>query len=347
MSSPTKRTKIQQQHPTSVITNNNDTDPSTSFFANEIPPSDLDQIQTSVKQFIDGCLQRKNRTYLVTSGGTTIPLEKNTVRFIDNFSTGARGAAMVEHLLAQDNVAVLFLTREGSVQPFARHLGSRFVDLPLLRKLSSTTTTYYQWQEYALKLQKYENSGHFFTISFTTLVEYLFKLRICSLEMERLGNQHGCIVLGAAVSDFYIPRQDMNEHKIQSSTGLDLSLKQVPKMIGILKRTWAPNIPCISFKLETDENILISKAASAIKNYGVDFVFANELHSRYSRVLIVAPTNSSVTSEGNNSNSTAATDDIKITTLQRNDGDPEIETLMVKELLARTTGGVGSLYVII
>jgi phosphopantothenate-cysteine ligase len=29
---------------------------------------------------------------LVTSGGTTVPLEKKTVRFIDNFSTGGRGA---------------------------------------------------------------------------------------------------------------------------------------------------------------------------------------------------------------------------------------------------------------
>lgn len=33
-------------------------------------------------------------------GGTTVPLEKNTVRFIDNFSSGARGAASAEHFLA-------------------------------------------------------------------------------------------------------------------------------------------------------------------------------------------------------------------------------------------------------
>ena len=29
---------------------------------------------------------------VVTSGGTTVPLEQRTVRFIDNFSTGTRGA---------------------------------------------------------------------------------------------------------------------------------------------------------------------------------------------------------------------------------------------------------------
>ena len=30
---------------------------------------------------------------LVTSGGTTAPLERSAVRFIDNFSSGSRGAA--------------------------------------------------------------------------------------------------------------------------------------------------------------------------------------------------------------------------------------------------------------
>lgn len=33
---------------------------------------------------------------LVTSGGTSVPLEKNTVRSIENFSTGKRGAASAE-----------------------------------------------------------------------------------------------------------------------------------------------------------------------------------------------------------------------------------------------------------
>ena len=33
---------------------------------------------------------------LVTSGGTTVPLERRTVRFIDNFSSGNRGAALTE-----------------------------------------------------------------------------------------------------------------------------------------------------------------------------------------------------------------------------------------------------------
>eukprot|EP00918_Siedleckia_nematoides_P043367 GHVU01094771.1.p2 GENE.GHVU01094771.1~~GHVU01094771.1.p2 ORF type:complete len:103 (+),score=18.03 GHVU01094771.1:360-668(+) len=33
---------------------------------------------------------------LVTSGGTAVPLERRPVRFLDNFSTGRRGAACTE-----------------------------------------------------------------------------------------------------------------------------------------------------------------------------------------------------------------------------------------------------------
>eukprot|EP00882_Tetradesmus_deserticola_P024204 GHRQ01026441.1.p1 GENE.GHRQ01026441.1~~GHRQ01026441.1.p1 ORF type:complete len:169 (+),score=19.95 GHRQ01026441.1:368-874(+) len=35
----------------------------------------------------------------VTSGGTTVPLERNCVRFIDNFSAGSRGAMSTEQFL--------------------------------------------------------------------------------------------------------------------------------------------------------------------------------------------------------------------------------------------------------
>ncbi|VAI57934.1 unnamed protein product [Triticum turgidum subsp. durum] len=35
-------------------------------------------------------------TVCVTSGGTTVPLEQRCVRYIDNFSSGHRGAASTE-----------------------------------------------------------------------------------------------------------------------------------------------------------------------------------------------------------------------------------------------------------
>ena len=54
------------------------------------------------------------------SGGTTIPFEKNTVRFIDNFSAGTRGSASAEHFLRLD-YAVIFLYRSKTLKPFERH----------------------------------------------------------------------------------------------------------------------------------------------------------------------------------------------------------------------------------
>jgi len=45
----------------------------------------------------------------------------------------------------------------------------------------------------------------------------------------------------------------------------------------------------VSFKLETDRDILLQKAQAAISKYQMNLVVANELHSRYDRVdLVVA-----------------------------------------------------------
>ena len=96
--------------------------------------------------------------------------------------------------------------------------------------------------------------------------------------------------LAAAVSDFYIPTQDMETHKIQSSIGsLDIHLDGVPKMLGALRQKWAPEMFNVSFKLETDEAILLKKARGAIDKYNMDCVVANILHTRYDRVTLVAP----------------------------------------------------------
>ncbi|GBG71584.1 hypothetical protein CBR_g9000 [Chara braunii] len=57
----------------------------------------------------------------ITSGGTTVPLEKRCVRFIDNFSSGSRGATSAEQFLA-NGYAVIFLNRRGSLQPFSQTL---------------------------------------------------------------------------------------------------------------------------------------------------------------------------------------------------------------------------------
>jgi len=47
----------------------------------------------------------------VSSGGTSVPLEKNTVRSIENFSTGLRGAISTEYFL-QNKVRVIYFHRD-------------------------------------------------------------------------------------------------------------------------------------------------------------------------------------------------------------------------------------------
>lgn len=57
----------------------------------------------------------------MTSGGTSVPLEKNTIRSIENFSTGLRGATSAEYFL-KNNQNVIFYYREKSLRPFLRKI---------------------------------------------------------------------------------------------------------------------------------------------------------------------------------------------------------------------------------
>src|SRR6202012_3862296 len=70
--------------------------------------------------FVEQHANENRRVALVTSGGTTVPLENQTVRFIDNFSAGTRGATSAEYFL-EAGYAVIFLHRQFSLLPYSRH----------------------------------------------------------------------------------------------------------------------------------------------------------------------------------------------------------------------------------
>lgn len=124
-------------------------------------------------------------------------------------------------------------------------------------------------------------------LPFTTLFQYLQLLEEVVSRFPPLGKR-GVAYLAGAVSDFYVPWPSLGEHKIQSSGGpLAMQLAQVPKMIPILRTKWAPKAFVVSFKLETDWQLLISKAKGALERYGIHAVVANELLSRKERVDIV------------------------------------------------------------
>lgn len=64
-------------------------------------PVDTDWVNKGLDAFFDTDRHSGARrpVVCVTSGGTTVPLEQNCVRFIDNFSKGTRGALSAEQFL--------------------------------------------------------------------------------------------------------------------------------------------------------------------------------------------------------------------------------------------------------
>ncbi|KAJ4814166.1 phosphopantothenate-cysteine ligase-like protein [Rhynchospora pubera] len=122
--------------------------------------------------------------------------------------------------------------------------------------------------------------------------------------------------LAAAVSDFYVPWESMAKHKIQSASGpLDMRLNQVPKMLSVLRKEWAPAAFCVSFKLETDPDILTQKADAALKKYGMHVVVANLL-ANYKEEVVVVTQNEK-------------------TTVRRNSKDEDLEEQLVGLLTER------------
>jgi len=54
-----------------------------------------------------------------------------------------------------------------------------------------------------------------------------------------------------------------------------------------VKENWCPLAFLVSFKLETNEEILLKKSYSAIEKTKSDFIVANILQERYDRLLIL------------------------------------------------------------
>ena len=152
------------------------------------------------------------RVACVTSGGTTVPLERNTVRFIDNFSTGNRGAAVTEQLL-ESGYAVIFVHRAHSAFPCARRLLAPHRSAEAL--LSSWSRD--SLEEFHAASERYRTySSLLLCMPFTSVSDYLELLREASCALRRAGDR-AMLVLAAAVSDFYVPPDEMPEHKIQSA----------------------------------------------------------------------------------------------------------------------------------
>ncbi len=125
-------------------------------------------------------------------------------------------------------------------------------------------------------------SGLYEEVKFNSVVDYLHVLRLSSCALQAAGSD-GMLIMAAAVSDFYLPDGKISEHKIQSKgggTNLELDLYPVPKLLGYVTHLWGPSNFNVSFKLETDAELLYKKATGAARAYKVDAVVANMLQTR-------------------------------------------------------------------
>ncbi|RYP77866.1 hypothetical protein DL771_000963 [Monosporascus sp. 5C6A] len=202
------------------------------YFSSNPPPKALRQHIAAAEAFIQQHAAESRRVVLVTSGGTTVPLEKNTVRFIDNFSAGTRGATSAEYFL-ESGYAVIFLHRQFSLLPYSRHYShSTDCFLDFLREAPSEGEEGAQSRVVANPahqakmlrvLRKYnaaKQRNMLLMLPFVTITDYLHELRAVAQLMRPLG-PNGLLYLAAAVSDFFVPPDRMAEHKIQSTDATD------------------------------------------------------------------------------------------------------------------------------
>ncbi|KAL7269633.1 Phosphopantothenate--cysteine ligase cab2 [Rhizina undulata] len=207
------------------------------YFDVNPPPATLPAHSAAAKAFIAQHHAQSRRVVLISSGGTTVPLENQTVRFIDNFSAGTRGATSAEYFLEQ-GYAVIFLHRQFSLLPYSRHYShSTNCFLDFLSEwgrigddgdgdvggdatgAGGDVVVKARYRAQMLKvLRKYRTAKEnnlLLLLPFTTVTSYLFTLREIAIQMQCLGSD-ALFYLAAAVSDFFVPPSRMVEHKIQS-----------------------------------------------------------------------------------------------------------------------------------
>ena len=193
-----------------------------------LPPAYQQRCQ-EISTFLHDCFDQDIPIALVTSGGTTVPLESRTVRFIDNFSSGSRGSASAEYFL-RSGYAVLYLYRHNSLRPFDRHFTS-LSPLDILEPTSLTVKAVYRSKLSEIVSLKEKYGKLLCHCEFISVTDYLTLLKSSCLHLNSFGKR-AVIYLAAAVSDFYISPDELPEHKIQSSDGpMNLSLHLVPKML--------------------------------------------------------------------------------------------------------------------
>lgn len=220
-------------------------------------PACFSRTLSSVANFCSVNARISRRAAVITSGGTAVPLERNAVRFLDNFSTGSRGSSCAEELLSsRGDYAVIFLARDSSKMPYAHALadaaagGARSFRVAEQQGDCAVTLPGEAYVRAVRGLRSAQQAERLLVVEYKTVQEYLFSLRLVASELARQA-MPAMFVLAAAVSDFYLPERAMSDHKIQSSAdGITIRMDAVPKCLGLLVDKWAPkDAVVVSFKV--------------------------------------------------------------------------------------------------
>ncbi|KAF8624272.1 hypothetical protein AX15_005957 [Amanita polypyramis BW_CC] len=211
--------------------------------------------------------------------------------------------------------------RQFSLQPFSRHYSHStnpfldFLEIHNNNELPEITVSPEKRRHLLEVLTTYKSvqaAGVLLTLTFVTVNDYLWLLRALSHELSVLG-KNAMYFLAAAVSDFFLPRQKMSEHKIQSGKGnLSIEMDQVPKILKPMVDEWTRDGFIVSFKLETDQNLIIPKSRAALERYGHQVVIGNDLYKRKVQVVLISRKNG----QGNRT--------------QNNDSEPVFEECLVR-----------------
>lgn len=210
---------------------------------------------------------------LVTSGGTTVPID--SVRSITNMSKGTFGARIALAALEyyKNNFVTLFRAEN------SKGLLSDNINL-------SKETLESVLQKVA-RIEKIKDlyGNRYEEETFKTFEEYY-----SGLDTNVTLSRPNITFLAAAVSD-YTPTQ--TEGKIQSSEKVSIDLNPNPKIIKLVKK-WVPETILVGFKLlvNASDEELVAAANKSIKDNGCDMVVANDISSIRAgnhRILIVRP----------------------------------------------------------
>lgn len=206
-------------------------------------------------------LKNQKAIYILTSGGTQVGL--NSAYALENFSTGTRGSKLAE-CFCENKQYIIYLCRKGSVLPFERR---------------EKEANHEDLESYIYKAKK--KLKYVVFEQFELFSEYEAKLRgLCQLLQKELPQKPLLIISSAAVSDFNLPAEDQRQFLAPKE---ELKME---KTKNSLKELAQQGCQIISFKLETDQQILEKKSLESFDKYGSKMVIGNLLQSRYEEIFI-------------------------------------------------------------